>query len=143
MHSRPKGIPSSVIGAPCHDRPRKKQEIAPSLESQQSLGRVKRETGGLCENRPVKEKHRRGAELGPFREHQVAVDGSLGWYCGRAVDAYEMEGAEAGPQEPGNHGNRDVHRPVKRSSEISAKVYSDQACVCLEKRKEGFFFFFF
>lgn len=56
------------------------------------------------------------------------------------VDAYEMEGAEAGPQEPGNHGNRDVHRPVKRCSEISAKGYSDQADVCLEKRK-GFFFF--
>lgn len=56
------------------------------------------------------------------------------------VDTHETEGAETGPQEPGNHGNRDVHRPVKRCSEISAKEYSDQVCVQLEKRKKLFFF---
>lgn len=55
------------------------------------------------------------------------------------VDMYKMEGAEAGPQEPRNHGNRDVHRPVKRCLEISPKEYLDQACVWLERKKELFF----
>ena len=59
------------------------------------------------------------------------------------VDLYEMEGAEAGPQEPGNHGNSDVHRPVKRCLEISAKGYSDQACVWLVGEEKRVFSFFF
>lgn len=55
--SSPKGVPSSVIGAPCHDQLQKKQEIALSM----ALGRVKREAAGLHEDRTVKEQHRRGA----------------------------------------------------------------------------------
>lgn len=54
-----------------------------------------------------------------------------------------MEGADAGPQEPGNHGNRDVHRLVKRCSEISAKGYSDQDCVAGEKEGASSSSFFF
>lgn len=70
----PKGVPPSVLGAPDQDRPQKKQEVAPSLESQQPLGRVKREAGGFHEDRAVKEQPGRRAELGPFSGHQVAGD---------------------------------------------------------------------
>lgn len=65
------------------------------------------------------------------------------------ADTYKMEGAEAGPQESRNHGNRDVHRPVRRCSEISPKESLDQACVWLERKRSlfsplvSFPFFFF
>ena len=74
MHSHLKGVPSSVMEAPRHDRPQKKQEIASSPGTQQPLGRVKREAGGLREDGTAKEQHRQGVEPGPFRDHGVVGD---------------------------------------------------------------------